>query len=245
MVFDIHSHILPNVDDGAKSVTESLQMLELLQDEGVKKVLMTPHFYPGEDDLPTFFRNRGQALAALNSARKEDSVPEIFVGCELYYTDNMSRFNELSRLKIEGTDYILIELPYGGISDKVLKDIYDFGSNFSLTPVFVHLERFGLFKGYKKAVRFVADGNALAQVNASSFFDKRLKKYAVPLAKKNLISFLGSDLHSPRGNPRVKDALAVLGVRFPKALEKISRSSQGLYDILAYSDPLKNDKVSE
>lgn len=242
MVFDIHSHLIPKIDDGARSIAESQRMLQVLKGEGVDKLLATPHFYPERDVLADFLRTREASLNGLLSACDSSDIPEIFLGCELYYLPGMSKFEGLSQLKIGSSRYILIELPYGGIDTGVLEDIFNFSVNFSLVPVFAHLERFGLFKGFKKTVEFVESCNALAQVNTSSFFDRRLKKYAVMLAKKDLISFLGSDLHSPHGKPMFKNALTFLENRFPGSYRRVNACSEALYSQLTLSSvPLKTD----
>ena len=228
MNFDIHSHLIPNIDDGARSIAESAKMLQILKDEGVDNILATPHFYPSRSSLDSFLAKRSASFDALLAEAEGKDLPAIHLGCELYYYRGMADFADLAKLRIEGTDYILIELPYGGVSDTTLDDILNFSINYGLTPIFAHLERFGIFKGFKKAVAFVEAGNALAQVNAYSFFDKRLKKYAAHLAKKNLISFLGSDLHSPEGDPMFRKALGHIKMLYPKALAKIEASADML-----------------
>ena len=239
LIFDIHSHLIPRIDDGAKNSAESIKMLQILKGEGVDNILATPHFYPERDNLDDFFAARKAGLDSLAAAREGRAFPEIHLGCELLYTRGLADFEALSSLRIEGTDYILIELPYGGISKNVLEDILNFSINFGLTPIFAHLERFGLYKGFKDAVAFVAAGNALAQVNASSFFDKRLKKYATALAKKDLISFLGSDLHSSSGQPSIRQAIGHINMLYPRTSKRLEASAQMLLDAIIHANPGK------
>ena len=232
MIFDIHSHLIPKIDDGSKSIDDSIKMLQILKGEGVDNILATPHFYPETVAFDPYMAARSKSLEDLIAHANGADLPQIHLGCELYYTKGMAKYESLSRLRIAGTDFILIELPYGGISDNVIDDIFNFCSNYCLIPIFAHLERFGLFKGYKKAVSFVMTGNALAQVNASSFFDKKQKKYALALAKQNLISFIGSDMHSPENDPHVRQAIDMLRTTFPACAEKIEASSQMLHDAI-------------
>ncbi len=241
MNFDIHSHLIPKIDDGAKSIAESIKMLQVLKGEGVDNILATPHFYPESDDLDAFLANRSNALGELLAACEGMDIPQVFPACELYYIRGLADFEQLSRLNIAGTRYILIELPYGGVSRRVLEDILNFSINYNLTPILAHLERFGLFKGFNDAVRFVAEGNALAQVNVSSFFDKRLKKYATRLAKQNLISFLGCDLHSPNSDPMFRKAQSHINTFYPKVARKVADSNQTLYAAIRNAIPGKTD----
>jgi len=228
LIFDIHSHLIPKIDDGARNIAESIKMLQILKGEGVDNILATPHFYPDSDVLETFLANRRASLDSLNAAIDQEDLPKIHLGCELFYTRGMSEFSSLAELRIAGTDFILIELPYGGVSQNVIDDIFNFSINYGLTPILAHLERFGLFKGFDRAVELVASGNALAQVNASSFFDKKQKKYAVQLAKKDLISFIGSDFHSPANPPALSKALGHISSAFPHTYKRISASGEML-----------------
>lgn len=232
MIFDIHSHLIPKVDDGSKSIAESIKMLQILKGEGVDNVLATPHFYPDSNSLETFFNNRKIASDALKISLDREGLPNVYLGCELYYTRGMADFASLANLRIENTPYILLELPYGGFSRNTLDDILNFSINFNLIPIFAHLERFGLFRGFDQAVDFVASGNALAQVNASSFFDNRLKKYAAKLAKKDLISFIGSDFHTPANPPQVRKSLAHIASVFPQSYKRINDSGEMLLNAI-------------
>ena len=239
MNFDIHSHLIPKIDDGAKSIDESIKMLQILKGEGVDNILATPHFYPDSDNLEEFLAKRAAGLESVASAAKGGDIPAVFPACELYYTRSMADYESLTKLCIANTNYILIELPYGGVSKQVLKDIYNFSSNYNMTPILAHLERFGLFKGFKDAVDFVASGYALAQVNVSSFFDKRQRKYAEGLARKDLISFLGSDLHSPKSEPMFRKGLTHLEKFYPKTIKRIESANEALYSAILNANPGK------
>ena len=72
MFFDIHSHILPNVDDGAKTIEDSLELLKLLKEQGVTAVLATPHFYPQDDNLSEFIEKCAKAFDSLNNEAKKN-----------------------------------------------------------------------------------------------------------------------------------------------------------------------------
>lgn len=213
-------------------MSESVKMLQILKGEGVDNILATPHFYPDSDDLDTFLARRNTTLDALIKAKSGKDLPNVFPGCELYYTRGMADFESLAKLRIANTQYILIELPYGGFKADVLEDILNFSINYNLIPIFAHLERFGIFKGFKEAMRFVAEGNALAQVNVSSFFDKRLKKHAITLAKNNLISFVGSDFHRAEKPTEFRKGINHIKMLYPNAIKKIEFEGNNLLNAI-------------
>ena len=82
-MIDIHSHILPGIDDGSQSVEESHALLALLREQGVETVVATPHFYADRNDPENFLRRRKEALARLDHGETE--MPRILLGAEVAY----------------------------------------------------------------------------------------------------------------------------------------------------------------
>ena len=112
MLTDFHSHILPGVDDGSRSVEQSLQMLRAEADQGIMRIVATPHFYARHDDPDRFIRRRNAAAAALQKDMEDHpGFPQIVLGAEVHYFPGISESEHLSKLTIEGTDYVLIEMP--------------------------------------------------------------------------------------------------------------------------------------
>ncbi|MBQ5810139.1 MAG: capsular polysaccharide biosynthesis protein, partial [Clostridia bacterium] len=77
MNFDIHSHLIPNIDDGAQSIAESAKMLQILKDEGVDNILATPHFYPSRSSLDSFLAKRSASFDALAAEAEGKDLPAI------------------------------------------------------------------------------------------------------------------------------------------------------------------------
>ena len=110
-MIDFHSHILPSIDDGSKDVEMSLQMVALLQKQGVDTVCATSHFYATQRSPERFLQRRAEAYEALRAALPEDA-PAIRLGAEVLYFPGISHMAALPQLCLEGTKLLLLEMPF-------------------------------------------------------------------------------------------------------------------------------------
>ena len=120
-MIDFHSHFLPRMDDGSRSVEESLEMLRVSLDQGVDVMAATPHFYAFREDPDSFLERRAAAFARL--PLEDAPHPKLLLGAEVYYFDGMSNSESLRRLTLEGTRYILIEMPFSRWSDHMVDEV--------------------------------------------------------------------------------------------------------------------------
>ena len=114
-MIDLHSHILPGIDDGAQDVRVSLDMLAESFSQGVKTVVATPHcILRNEQDIDIFLKNRNASYDFLSRAMKEDGreFPELRLGCELRVPEEFDAMDRLLELCIEDTNYLICEMPY-------------------------------------------------------------------------------------------------------------------------------------
>ena len=194
-MIDFHSHILPQIDDGAQNIKMSLDMLSESYRQGVRTVVATPHCYiANEYDIDIFLEKREKSYNILKKAMAEDGrdLPEIVLGCELQISKNVYHFEKLRPLCIENTDYILVEMPYG----KWTEDCYDYLYELTLKgmrPIMAHIER---FIGKKKDFHNLYSLDLLYQVNADSFLSPFVKRHLPDLFEKGIIQLLGSDMHN-------------------------------------------------
>lgn len=210
---DIHSHILPDVDDGAKDIEASLELLEMLKQQGVTAVIATPHFYPSHQSAEDFAEKAKLAYMKLKSKTDSTELPKIFLGCELRYFSGISKSNNINQFAISGSNYLLLELPYGApITRLVIDDIIALNEVLGFTPILAHIERYHKVKGYKKLLKLIADGYALAHINSDGVISKEEAKACEKLIKGGYVSFVASDTHSPTRRPP----------KFTEAFEKIS-----------------------
>lgn len=193
---DFHTHILPSIDDGSSSITESIRMLKEEYRAGVKTVVLTPHFYPDVDNFEDFIDARKTAVEALKAAAKDEELPDLLVGAEVYYFNGIENWDILPKLAIEGTKYILIEMPHSHFSQKHLESLSTFKEKTGYTPIVAHLDRYITFWNTYGLPEKLAEMDLLVQVNASYFLRFPNKFQALKLLKEYKIHLLGSDCHN-------------------------------------------------
>jgi len=123
---DFHTHILPAVDDGSKSVEESLEMLAMEREQGVETVVLTPHFYPQSDRPHRFLDRRQRAFEKLMAAGGAEQLPRFRLGAEVYYFNGIGSWEGLKDLAIEGTKYVLIEMPFTKWTGRMYDELEEF-----------------------------------------------------------------------------------------------------------------------
>lgn len=195
MITDIHSHILPGIDDGSKNTEMSVAMLKAMKDDGVDICVATPHYYCTEQSVDSFLKKRARAYEKVMEATKGLSLPKIYLGAEVYYNPVLKNLEDLHKLCIEGTDYLLFELPYKDFGSNVADDISDIITNHHITPIIAHAERFLKFTSYENLCD-ILEMEVLGQVNCGSLLKFGSRKNASALIKEGYIHLLGSDAHN-------------------------------------------------
>lgn len=229
---DIHSHILPCLDDGSSSVEESLELLRLMKKQGINKVFATPHFYPQIHNFEEFSTLVFESLNNLNDNIKFNSLPEIYLGSELLYFSGMGNSDSLSEFCFEGSSYLLLELNPNHIDNTLIDDLKKIIHDKHLNPILAHIERYFDCKNINKVLKFVKKENIPLQINAASVLEKQLYKDIKKLIKKDMITYIATDSHSLKERPPLMDkALAVLEADFGKTyIEKLQQNSNDLFN---------------
>ena len=211
---DVHSHILPAVDDGSRSVEESIEMLRMSKASGVGRMIATPHFYPHENDPERFLEKRNAAAKALSEAVKDGSMqgelPLVGLGAEVAFFKGISRSSAIKELRILGTDLLLIEMPFERWSGAVLDEILSVKTTLGLTPIIAHVERYFDLQT-KGVLAELFAGDVLIQVNAESFVERKTAKKVLSAFKKGNVDLLGSDCHDTSHRaPNFEGAVSVI-----------------------------------
>lgn len=229
VLVDIHSHILPGVDDGASDVETSVKLLEMMKEQGISHVLATPHFDASQCNTEEFSYYVSKAVKTLSDFTYGRDLPEVYTGCEVYYFPGISKSNGIKYFTLANSKYLLLELCYGQpITDRVIHEIIDLHDKFGIIPIIAHIERYSKEKGFKKLLELVRHRVCIAQINTMSLMDKQpYKKVVLKLLKQGYISFIATDAHSVKFRPPLMDkALEViknnLGQEFVDALLKNS-----------------------
>ena len=226
MIVDFHSHILPCIDDGSSSIEMSLEMLREEAKQNVKAVILTPHFYPHRDRPEKFLERRNKAYQLLkDEADKQNDLPKLILGAEVLYFSGIHHFEGLKDLAIEGTNYVLIEMPMPPWSKQMFHELSEISSNLGITPIIAHIDRYiQPFKTHGIPEK-LENINCLVQANASFFEDKWSKMLAYKLFKEEKIHLLGSDCHNlDDRKPNMANALMKIENKFGKeAIENLCR----------------------
>lgn len=200
-MIDIHSHILPAIDDGAKTPEESLRILEMMKEQGISDVIATPHFLPGKENLGGFLERVVASKNELFKIGLPEDLPKIHFGCEIYYFPGMGEVESLKSLTLADSKYLLIDFTFAEFDDYVIKDIINLDDNFGIIPVIAHIERYYYFKGFKKLLKCLDSGIGIAQINADSVLNSEYLRRVKKLIKKGYISIVATDSHSVENRP--------------------------------------------
>ncbi|UPO87344.1 CpsB/CapC family capsule biosynthesis tyrosine phosphatase [Niallia sp. Man26] len=197
-MIDIHCHILPGIDDGAKTIEDSLEMAKVAVDEGIKTIIATPHHKNNQ------FNNRKedilQHVEYLNKVYKQNSVPiTILPGQEVrIFGEVLEEYKKGEILTLNHTKYLFIEFPSSSVpryAERLLYDILTQG----IIPVIVHPERNKELQEKTDILYKLVQNGALTQVTGASvcgYFGKRIKEFSEQLIEANLTHFIASDAHN-------------------------------------------------
>jgi protein-tyrosine phosphatase len=191
-LIDWHSHILPGVDDGSKTLGESLALLEMQRGQGVDVVLATPHFYANQESVSDFLKRRQQAFDALQAALPENA-PRILQGAEVRYYQGISRLSDLKDLRVEGSPVLLLEMPISRWSEGTIRELIELSALGGIKLVLAHIERYLQLQS-RSVWDHLHQNGILMQVNAG-FFTSFGKWKAFSLLRNGGIHFIGSDCH--------------------------------------------------
>ncbi len=197
-MIDIHSHFLPEIDDGSDSIETSLGMLLESYSQGVDLIAATPHFYADEDDPESFLARRNDAYDRLQAAMASvrESFPRILLGAEILYFPGMSVADELYEMRLGGAPLLLIEPPMIPWTDSMLDEIELTGQNLRCIPMIAHVDRYMYMLRDNSLIDRLGRRRLLTQVNASFFIRPMSRAFALELLRDDRIHFIGSDCHN-------------------------------------------------
>ena len=197
-MIDIHSHICYGIDDGSKSIEESIKLLKKMSEEGITDLILTPHYvidtnYNADNECK---KNIYEELK--KACKKENITINLYLGNEIYVDDSIDKEIKSNKiLTMNNTDYILVEF-----------SLFQYSSNYKLIihnlltkgykVIIAHPERYIYIDKKLELIEELREMGALFQGNYLSLFDKYgkdAKKQLKRLLKKRYIDFLGTDMH--------------------------------------------------
>ena len=213
---DFHSHILPEIDDGAQSVEESLEMLRMLKAQGVNTVCLTPHYLAMDESPDEFLARRKEAFEKLQEAigDRHDDYPSLKLGAEVYYYPGICKMEQLKELTLEGTDLLLLEMPMANFGEFTIREIEELTQSSQIQIVIAHVERCIKFQK-KGTIERLLECGVMLQVNASFFNSRKTKRKALRMFNEGTIHFIGSDCHNTTYRPpKISEAIDIITDKF-------------------------------
>ena len=220
-MIDIHCHILPEVDDGSRSLNESIEMAMIAKEQGITKIVNTSHYHPD------FRYKKGEELLKeledFNNVLKENMIDiEVLIGNEIYYTkDLIKEIDELDFYTLNNSRYILIELPPTNFPKDLCNIVYELKEK-NYIPVFARVERYREVQENPELIYEVINAGAIIQVNSHSILGKsgkELQKVCNTLLNRNMVHVVGTDAHSSkRRTPIFLDAYKYVSEKYSKEM---------------------------
>lgn len=197
---DLHCHILPGVDDGARNVAESIALLRDAAEQGIDRVVFTPHFNDSIS-VEDFVALRAGAFERLKAALAETELNfDMRLGAEVYYTPKLRDMN-LAPLCYTGTGYMLLELSFSRMQpflDETLTHIMSLG----ITPIIAHVERYPYVLDNLPMLYDWVQRGVCVQVNAESLWrNDKDTQLLLKLFEWNLAHLVSTDAHSSERRP--------------------------------------------
>ena len=217
-IVDIHSHILPGIDDGSKNMSETLKMLEIAKTEGITHIIATPHYKSRHDNANPNMVNK--ILNEVQQAAYNSGIDiKLYQGNEIMYHDSMCEELDSGYISCMcSTDYVLVEF-YPTDSYQYIRNSLDEIISEGYQPILAHIERYEcILETVSRAVELRRMGIEI-QANASSIVGKsgkKVKKLIHTLLGEQVIDYIATDSHRCEGErmPSIKESVKQLYKRY-------------------------------
>ncbi len=225
-MIDMHSHILPNIDDGSRSMEETLDLIEEAKKVGFTKIVLTPHYIEGYYEKEE--KERKELIEKISNKVKNI---ELYNANEIYISENIIKLLQEKQVsKINDSKYLLFEMPMNAKPMNLYEIVYEM-MQYKITPILAHPERYTFIFKEPDIIYDLIQKGVLMQANYGSLigmYGKRTELIVKKFLQNNMIHILGSDVHRKNSIYRVipeileilekligKDALKILSETNP------------------------------
>lgn len=193
---DMHNHLLPGIDDGAKSIDQSIGMIYKFYDMGYRKLVMTPHV------MEDFYKNTPEIISKRLAFVREEVAKygidiELEAAAEYYFDETLIEKIKNKEVLTFGNNYVLFEYAFGQEPQQISSLLFEFKVN-GYKPILAHYERYPYYHNNPDKIREYRDNGILIQVNLLSLtghYGPAVEKMAKYLVDNALVDFVGSDCH--------------------------------------------------
>jgi protein-tyrosine phosphatase len=207
LMVDMHSHVLPGIDDGAQNVEESIVLVKRMMDMGIKKIIATPHI------MADYYKNTPETINnALEILKAELKVQEIDIvveaAAEHYFDETFETRVNNKKVMTMGGNYALLEFSFVSQPPNaytVIQKMIEWGG---YKPILAHPERYPYMSiSQLKNIRLWGCNLQLNTISLTGYYGKDTKRKAEELVDNNLVDFISSDMHNPRHADALRHAL--------------------------------------
>lgn len=197
-MIDIHSHILPNIDDGADNISESIDLIKKALENGVTDIILTPHYMFGTVYIKDNEAKRNIFYKLVQEVKEKGITVNLYLGNEVFVENSILDFLKDNKIMtLNNSKYLLFELPrfdtYQGLFDLIF-----YMKQNNIEPVLAHPERYKMIIDNPKVALELKNREVLFQANIGSFagiYGSEIKNTAILLLKHHCIDFIASDIH--------------------------------------------------
>lgn len=216
-ISDIHIHIIPGVDDGAKNEESVERMLDIAYADGIRCMICTPHFHGGYMET-----SPNEILMALDKVKsiacKKYPDMEFYSGNEIYYFESMTEWLSEGRLlTMADSDYVLVEFS-PAVTLRELDSAVRHISQAGYRPILAHINRYVQLVGNIDHVYDLIDNGAYIQINTEAIrgdMGFKVKQFTKKLLKTDSVHFIASDAHSSRRRrPKLSEEVSYIEKKY-------------------------------
>ncbi len=214
---DVHCHILPGLDDGAKDMKEALEMVEIAKKSGITDIIFTPHYKIGRCE-PSKDKIK-DVINKLNEQLIDENI-KFYVGTEIMFSEDCIELLDKEQIfSLNNSKYVLVEFRPADSVKYIKESLYKIICT-GYTPVLAHIERYNSFIESYDDIDEIVEMGAYIQVNADSVIGKygsKIKKFIKMLMKYDMLHFIGTDAHgSDKRTPDIEKCAKYIEKKFGK-----------------------------
>ena len=228
-MIDVHTHILPGMDDGCEHTDESIRLLQMEAQQGIKAVCLTSHFYARNEDPEHFLERRAYSYSRLLSVIKDQGFdsPKLLCGAEVRFFEGIGRSSAVRKLVTEGINCLLLEMPFTHWSDKTVSEVLTLTEDVRI--ILAHTERFLSYENMEQIHRLkYSQSGIILQSNSEIFIQMSTRRKALKYLNDGYVDLLATDCHSEDQRPP----------QMEKAMEFIQKRADS--DVLEHLDEVQS-----